>query len=67
MSDFLDFAVVTGAVIAGLGLAMSLEWLALNGLLRLMPSRHERINLNSAPSHPARTKALVSTLYLFPR
>jgi hypothetical protein len=44
MSDFLGFAEVTGAIIAAMGLAMCLEWLTLNGLLRLMPSR---------PEHPA--------------
>lgn len=38
MNNFIAFLEVTGAILAGLGLAMSLEWLTLNGLLRLMPS-----------------------------
>lgn len=67
MSDFLNFAVVAGAVITGLGLAMSLEWLALNGLLRLMPSRYEHINSSSAQLQPALAKTVVSTVHLFPR
>jgi hypothetical protein len=65
MSDFLDFAVVAGAVITGLGLAMTLEWLTLNGLLRLMPSRHERAD-STFPSTGS-TKVAVSTVHLFPR
>ncbi len=65
MSDFLDFAVVTGAMITGLGLAMTLEWLTLNGVLRLMPSRHERNNSGDGPTDS--TKSLISTIHLFPR
>jgi hypothetical protein len=65
MSDFIDFAVVTGAVITGMGLAMSLEWLTLNGLLHLMPSRRERTNSSNGPADS--TKSLVSTIHLFPR
>lgn len=38
MSDFIGFLEIIGAVLASLGLAMSLEWLTLNTLLRLMPS-----------------------------
>lgn len=38
MSDFMGFLEVVGAILAGLALAMSLEWLTLNGLLRLMPA-----------------------------
>jgi len=67
MSDFLNFALVAGAVITGLGLAMTLEWLALNGLLRLMPSRYERLNSSSKQLQPTFTKAVVSTVHLFPR
>ena len=67
MSDFLDFAVVTGAVITGLGLAMSLEWLALNGLLRLMPSRHQHPSPSGPLSRPAGSKTWISTIHLFPR
>jgi hypothetical protein len=42
MDDFIGFIEVAGAITAAMGLAMSLEWLALNGLLRLMPARHRR-------------------------
>ena len=67
MSDFLDFAVVTGAVITGLALAMTLEWLTLNGLLRLMPSRHEPTHSSRTLSQPPAAKAVFSTVHLFPR
>ena len=42
MDDFIAFIEVSGAIAAAMGLAMSLEWLALNGLFRLMPARHRR-------------------------
>jgi hypothetical protein len=39
MEALLDFAAVSGAVIVSLGIALSLEWFALNGLLKMMPPR----------------------------
>jgi hypothetical protein len=39
MEAFIGFAEVAGTIIAALGLAICLEWLALSGLLRLMPHR----------------------------
>ncbi len=41
MSGFIGFAEVVGAIIAAIGLSMGLEWIALNGLLRLMPVHHD--------------------------
>lgn len=42
MDDFTGFIEVAGAVIVAMGLAMSLEWLALNALMRAMPQRHQQ-------------------------
>ena len=39
MEALLDFAAVSGAVVLSLGIALSLEWFALNGLLKMMPPR----------------------------
>jgi len=38
MHGFIEFAEVTGAILAALGLALVLEWYGLNGLLHLMPA-----------------------------
>lgn len=43
MDDFIAFTEIAGAIIVAIGLAMSLEWLTLNVLLRLMPAHHERV------------------------
>lgn len=42
MNDFIGFIEVVGAILAAFGLAMGLEWWALNGMLRMMPARRER-------------------------
>lgn len=39
MNGFIEYAAFAGAIIASIGLALGLEWLGLNGLFRLMPSR----------------------------
>lgn len=38
MDSFIEFAEVTGAILAALGLALVLEWYGLNGLLHLIPA-----------------------------
>jgi hypothetical protein len=43
MDDLIAFTEIAGAIIVAMGLAMSLEWLALNVVLRLMPARHVRV------------------------
>jgi hypothetical protein len=48
MGGFIGFAEVVGAIIAAIGLAMGLEWIALNGLLRLMPVHHDARGAASA-------------------
>lgn len=37
MEAMIDFAAVGGAVVLSLGIALSLEWFALNTLIKLMP------------------------------
>jgi hypothetical protein len=39
MSGFIEFAEVTGAILAALALALGLEWVGLYGLTSLMPVR----------------------------
>ena len=37
MEALIDFAAVSGAIVFSLGVALSLEWFALNTLMRMMP------------------------------
>ncbi|MGH9748011.1 MAG: hypothetical protein ACRD59_18100 [Candidatus Acidiferrales bacterium] len=39
MEALLDFAGVSAAIVVSLGIALSLEWFALSGLLKMMPPR----------------------------
>jgi hypothetical protein len=68
MEALLDFAAVSGAVVLSLGIALSLEWFALNGLLKMMPPRQpiaasvaadpaEPGPTLVAPAYPARKRA----------
>ena len=38
MESTIGFAEIAGAIIGAIGLALGLEWVALNSLMRLMPS-----------------------------
>lgn len=38
MEHFIEFAEVTGAILASMGLAMWMEWYCLRWLMRLMPA-----------------------------
>lgn len=67
MSDFISFIEVTGAVLASLGLAMSLEWLTLNGLLRLMPSLHKGEAQRTSAREVRGRFTGTGTLHLFSR
>jgi hypothetical protein len=42
MENFIEFAGIASAIVMSMGLAMGLEWLTLNGLLRLMPGRERK-------------------------
>ena len=37
MEALIDFAAVSGAIVFSLGVALSLEWFALNTLMKMMP------------------------------
>ena len=39
MEALIDFAAVSGAIVFSLGVALSLEWFALNTLMKMMPAR----------------------------
>jgi len=39
MEALMDFAAVSGAIVFSLGVALSLEWFALNTLMKMMPAR----------------------------
>jgi hypothetical protein len=39
MEALVDFAAIGGAVVFSLGVALSLEWFALNTLMKMMPAR----------------------------
>ena len=54
MSDLTAFVEIAGAILTGLGLAMSLEWLTLNWLLRLMPAAHQPKLRNALPANSSR-------------
>jgi hypothetical protein len=38
MNGFIAFTEVTGAILASLGIALAIEWLGLNSLMRLLPA-----------------------------
>jgi len=38
MEALIDFAAVSGAIVLSLGIALSLEWFALNTLMKMMPA-----------------------------
>lgn len=49
MEGLYDFAAVAAAVVVSLGIALSLEWFALNTLMRLMPPRQAATAIDQAP------------------
>lgn len=49
MNSFFEFMAVVSAILGAMGLAMGLEWLALNGLMRMMPAKPR--TAAPAPSH----------------
>jgi hypothetical protein len=58
MKGLIDFAAVGGAIVVSLGIALSLEWFALNGLMKLMPARQA----NSAEGQTKPQLDLVASL-----
>jgi hypothetical protein len=60
MEALVDFAAIGGAVVFSLGVALSLEWFALNTLMKMMPARQPAMVAEEAtPEKPAAGPALV--------
>jgi hypothetical protein len=60
MEAMFDFAVVGGAVVFSLGMALSLEWFALNTLMKMMPKQQPVMAVDEVASdEPAAGPALV--------
>ena len=53
MEGLIDFAAVAGAIVVSLGIALSLEWFALNALMKMMPARQTSIASEAATEEPA--------------
>jgi len=51
MISFMSFAEIVGAVLAAFALAVGLEWMGLEGLIRLMPTRRDS---SAGQSHQVR-------------
>ncbi len=66
MEGLFDFAAVAGAVVVSLGIALSLEWFALNTLMKLMPARQRAFATNqTAPAATASGPTLVAPASAF--
>jgi len=60
MEALVDFAAIGGAVVFSLGVALSLEWFALNTLMKMMPARQPVMVAEEATSEkPAAAPTLV--------
>jgi hypothetical protein len=64
MEAMIDFAVVGGAVVFSLGVALSLEWFALNTLMKMMPVQQSVAAVEELGSNePAAGPALVPSRF----
>jgi hypothetical protein len=52
MESTIGFAEIAGAIIGAIGLALGLEWIALNTLMRLMPKNHGQMHGEKAMRRP---------------
>lgn len=52
MENTIGFVEVAGAIIGAIGLALGLEWLTLNSLMRLMPRHDDQMHGGKAPRRP---------------
>jgi hypothetical protein len=60
MEALIDFAAVSGAIVFSLSVALSLEWFALNTLMKMMPARQPAMVAEEATSDtPAAGPTLV--------
>jgi len=64
MDALIDFAVVGGAVVFSLGMALSLEWFALNTLMKMMPKQQQVMAVDEVASDkPGAGPALVASSF----
>ena len=60
MEALIDFAAVSAAVVFSVGVALSLEWFALNTLMKMMPVQRPALVLDEVAAHkPTAGPALV--------
>ena len=60
MEALIDFAAVSGAIVFSLGVALSLEWFALNTLMKMMPVQEPAMVAEEVtPDRPAAGPTLV--------
>jgi hypothetical protein len=65
MEGLVDFAAVGGAIVVSLGIALSLEWFALNAVMKMMPARQTSVDSEAAVAEQAATgPALVATRFV---
>jgi hypothetical protein len=65
MEGLIDFVAVGGAIVASLGIALSLEWFALNALMKMMPARQASVDTEAATNESATTElTLVATKFV---
>jgi hypothetical protein len=66
MEALIDFAAVGGAILLSLGIALSLEWFALNSLMKMMPARQPiaAADRDQAGQAVTRRGALATTAFL---
>jgi hypothetical protein len=65
MEGLIDFVAVGGAIVVSLGIALSLEWFALNGLMKMMPAQRASIASEAAAEEQATTgPTLVATKFV---
>ena len=56
MEALIDFAAVSGAIVFSLGVALSLEWFALNTLMKMMPVQQPAMVAEEATSENIRDR-----------
>lgn len=65
MEGLIDFTAVAGAIVASLGIALSLEWFALNALMKMMPAQRTSVDTEAATDEPATEgPSLVATRFV---
>jgi hypothetical protein len=64
MEALIDFAAVGGAIVVSLGIALSLEWFALNALMKMMPAQQTNSAEPAAEEQAQTGLTLVATTFV---